>query len=257
MNLSRKKKLTITYIITLLIIASIAGTLISNGLEIKYKSKNIPKTKKPKIKTYAGPPSLPENIGAIVAPENAMKDQLYKEALKTLKKSIENRTKNEVQILYPSSSIPSGKIITVGNHERNSFTPQNTSLLENSVSDSFALKNYEKGNRKILAVIGGNRLGDVFGVYRLSDEIITGETINVENIFSENYTSTPAMKIRMVDLGGVGLAPNPDVWWQNYSMNPQRFENVVSADPPFVKEKAFQRVKKDFKKYVRRMVALG
>ncbi len=256
MNLSRKKKIGLTYLIILLILGSLIGTLASKGLKIKYKSKKIPETNTPQVKTYADPKPLPDKIDAIVAPENAKTTQIYQEALQTLKKSIKNRTGEETTILYPTSPIPSGKIIAIGSPERNSFVSENLSL-ENLSRDSFKLKTYEEKNRKILAITGGSKLGDVFGIYRLSDEIVTGETLDVENIFSTDYTSTPALKIRMVDLGGVGITPNPDVWWQNYSMNPQRFENVVSADPPFVKEKAFQRVKKDFKEYVQRIVALG
>ncbi len=259
MNLSRNKKIVLTYLIILLTISSLAGLTLSKKLKIKYKPKNIPDTADPQVKPYSNPAPLP-NINAIIAPENALKTPLYQKSLKTLEKSIENRGGKNIDILYPSSpssSNVSGKIIAIGSPERNSFIPRNITSNENLSHDSYTLKSYEKDNQKVLAITGGSELGDAFGIYHLSDEIITGETINIENLFSSNYTSTPALNIRMVDLGGVGIEPNRDVWWQNYSMNPQRFENVVSAEPPFVKGKAFREVKEDFKKYVQRMISLG
>ena len=64
------------------------------------------------------------------------------------------------------------------------------------------------------------------------------------------------LELRLVDSGGVGV-PLTDGWGTDYSHDLRVFREVIKEDPPYVDPVAFERVAKDWRTYVDRMVAYG
>jgi hypothetical protein len=101
--------------------------------------------------------------------------------------------------------------------------------------------------------MGGDVMGDVYGLYKVADTLLTGT-----DIFELNETITPALKYRFVDTGAVGIKYAPQAWdSENYSHNTRAFYHVILKKPPYVDEKAFSEVEVQFKEYVHRMISYG
>lgn len=69
--------------------------------------------------------------------------------------------------------------------------------------------------------------------------------------------NTASIKLRLVDIGAVGVIPDSAEWGNNYSHNVRQFENVIIPDSPYVNENNFNVVEKDFGKYVELVDSLG
>jgi len=233
------------------------GNEVNSFLNIQFHPKDLPEIPQFQVSLHDRPLPIVGNISAIVVPENSTSDDLYNRSITTLLEVLESRTGNKPKILEPDSPIPDGRIIAIGSHERNPFVPNNIDLPSDFDYDSFALRTYTSGNKEILAIIGGSKLGDAYGIYWLADEILTGTSLGGKDIFSQNVTLIPKIKLRLVDLGGVGIVPNPEEWGNDYSLSSRRFEDVILEDPPYINETAFERVKEEFKEYVHRMIAYG
>lgn len=63
----------------------------------------------------------------------------------------------------------------------------------------------------------------------------------------------PALQLRIVDEGAVGIVGDPADWGDDYKHNTRAFESVILADAPYVDAAEFARVERDFQAYVDRM----
>jgi hypothetical protein len=64
------------------------------------------------------------------------------------------------------------------------------------------------------------------------------------------------LELRLVDSGGVGV-PLTDDWGADYSHDLRVFREVIREQPPYVDGVGFERVAKDWRTYVERMVGYG
>ena len=107
-----------------------------------------------------------------------------------------------------------------------------------------------------LGIVGGSRLGDAYGMYRLADEILTGT--DDAALFGQPRSFKPAMSQRLVDLGGVGIPQDPARWDPtNYSHHLRAFEDVWLPEAPYVDQEKLAEVQAQFADYVQRMIAYG
>lgn len=66
-----------------------------------------------------------------------------------------------------------------------------------------------------------------------------------------------ALPLRLVDMGGVGIAPDASRWGRDYLHDALVFHDLILADPPYVDDAAFRRVAADWERYLDRMAAYG
>jgi hypothetical protein len=66
----------------------------------------------------------------------------------------------------------------------------------------------------------------------------------------------PALSLRLVDTGGVGIPPS-DTWGADYSHDRRVFRDVVLERSPYVNQAALDRVDREWRDYVRRMLDYG
>ena len=66
-----------------------------------------------------------------------------------------------------------------------------------------------------------------------------------------------ALRIRMVDLGGVGVVPDSTQWGNNYEHNQRFFEEVMRVGPPFVDEEALALEREKLGFYCGKMAGYG
>ena len=245
------------YLTLILGLATFVGNEVNSFLGIGFYPKELPEVPQLQATLHERPLPIVDNISVIVVPKNSTINDLYNRSITTLLKALESRTGSKPKILEPDSPIPSGRIIAIGSHQRNPFVSNNIDLPSDFDNDSFALRTYTNGNQTILAVIGGSKLGDAYGIYWLADEILTGVSLSGKDIFSQNVTSIPRIKLRLVGLGGVGIVLNPEEWGDDYSLNDRRFEGIILKNKPYINETAFEIVKEEFKEYIHRMIAYG
>jgi hypothetical protein len=65
-----------------------------------------------------------------------------------------------------------------------------------------------------------------------------------------------AFSLRLVDTGGVGV-PMAGDWGRDYSHDLRAFREAILEKPPYVDEAAFDRIERQWRAYVDRMVAYG
>jgi hypothetical protein len=68
--------------------------------------------------------------------------------------------------------------------------------------------------------------------------------------------SRTAFTLRLVDSGGVGIPLDGD-WGKDYSHDRRVFRDVILQEPPYVNDAAFQRVDREWRSYVDRMLEYG
>jgi hypothetical protein len=102
-----------------------------------------------------------------------------------------------------------------------------------------------------VTVQAGTRLGAVYGLYHLARCARDGRAIVSESV-------APAFRRRYVDLGAVGIAPDPGAWsGDDYTHNLRTFHCVLLPRAPWVDPEELARARRQLETYVRRMVAFG
>ncbi|BBM86001.1 hypothetical protein [Candidatus Uabimicrobium amorphum] len=101
-----------------------------------------------------------------------------------------------------------------------------------------------------IGVFIGNHLNHFLAI-KIKDKKLPQPLKNI------NETTPRTLKLRMVDMGGVGIVTNPKDWGNSYSHNTRRFENVFLTEEPFVSREAFEKVFVDYCKYIDHTAALG
>ena len=235
-----------------LLLGYIVATQLSGFLGIKFIAKDLPAVATPA--TVA--PSLKETtltpVAAIVLPDGALRDDLYIRAAGALADAATTRTGQRPQVIEAGSEQPTGRLIIVGVQARPELASTKHELGEAFVFTPLATANGERS----LAVVGGSRLGEAYGIYRLADEVLTGMDDAV--LFSQSHAFVPAIRQRLVDLGGVGIPQDPAGWDPtNYSHNLRAFEGVFLPEAPYIDQAKFTEVQAQFADYVQRMIAYG
>lgn len=247
-----KVKTAVVIAVGLLLGAVIAGQL-NAFLGISFTAKDLPHeavyTPGPPLQPAA--PLLP--VAAIVLPDGARQDELYLRAATELAGQLEVRSGQRPAIVDSPADAPAGRQIFVGAAN----APDAAATLRFASPEAFAfVPSQETGGEPSLAVIGGGRSGDVYGLYRLADQVLGG--VDEATLYGAARAFAPALARRLVDLGAVGIPQDPARWDPtNYSHHLRAFEDVFLAGPPYVDEAQFAVVEQQFHDYVQRMIAYG
>lgn len=230
----------------------IAGQL-NAFLGISFTPKDLPK----EAAYTPGPPLQPvaplSPVAAIVLPDGALQDELYTRAAVEMADQLEARSGQRPAIVDSPAAAPAGRQILVGAAN----APDEAATLRFESPEAFAFVPFAgEAGEPSLAVVGGGRSGDVYGLYRLADDVLGG--IDEAAIYGETRSVAPALAQRLVDLGAVGIPRDPARWDPaNYSHHLRAFEDVFLAGPPYVDESGFAEVEQQFQDYVQRMIAYG
>ena len=250
--MSRPQIFALIYLTASLLLGLFIAYNINAYLGIEFNPKTLPQ-----IPTYQArtPESLEpiDPIAAIVIPQGAMRVDSYRRAVDVLVQVIAQRSGKQPLIIEVAQTLPEGGVIAVGDHSRNDFVEQSAPALKDP--DAFALRAYRQDGRQVLAVLGASPMGDIYGMYRLADEL---RARNEEEVFSLDQTYYPALSYRFVDMGAVGIPYDPAGWDpEDYSHHDHAYEDVILPTAPYIDEAAFLRVEKEFKDYIQRMIAYG
>ena len=246
-----KLKAALVVIIGLLL-GYLVAIQLSGFLGIKFIAKELPAV----VTAAAVAPSLKETpldpVAAIVLPAGALQDDLYVGAADALADAVATRTGQRPQALEAGSEQPTGRRIVVGAQTAPELAGAKPESAEAIAYVPFATASGQQS----LGVVGGSRLGDAYGMYRLADELLAGADDTA--LFSRQRIFTPAMRQRLVDLGGVGIPQDPARWDPtNYSHHLRAFEDVFLPEAPYVDQEKFAEVQAQFADYVQRMIAYG
>ncbi len=111
------------------------------------------------------------------------------------------------------------------------------------------------GTPQALRIDAAGETGAVRGVYDLAADIRAGRDIS-ERI---GQTVTSKLPFRMVDLGAVGVDPDPSEWEDgtNYSHVSEAFADAYLPEAPYVDSAALADSADDWEQYLRHILALG
>jgi len=120
-----------------------------------------------------------------------------------------------------------------------------------TTDDSYTLS----GDANALVIEAESEAGAARGVYDLAESVRTGTDVTA------NLGEQPgaALPFRMVDLGAVGVDPDPSQWVDgtDYSHVSRAFEDVYLAEPPYIDEAALAVAYEDWEEFVRHSIANG
>jgi hypothetical protein len=250
-----KLKAVLVIIIGLLL-GYMVATQLGGFLGIEFIAKDLPADVAPDAVTPSQEQASKETplnpVAAIVLPPGALQDDLYVRAADALADAVAMRTSQRPQIVEAGSEQPAGRRIVVGAQT----APELASAKPESAESSTYMPFATASGQQSLGVVGGSRLGDAYGIYRLADEMLAGA--DDAALFSQQRTFEPAMRRRLVDLGGVGIPQDPARWDPtNYSHHLRAFEDVFLPEAPYIDPLKFAEVQAQFADYVQRMIAYG
>ncbi len=141
----------------------IAGQL-NAFLDISLTPKDLPQEAVYTRDSSMGPAAPLSPVAALVLPDGARQDELYTRAATELANQLEARSGQRPAIV--DAPADAGRQIVVGAAN----APDAAATLRFSSPEAFAFVPTEGiGGEPSLAVIGGGRSGDVYGLYRLAD----------------------------------------------------------------------------------------
>ena len=111
------------------------------------------------------------------------------------------------------------------------------------------------GTASALRIEAAGESGAVRGIYDLAEQIRTGEAVT-EHLGEE---VTAALPFRMVDMGAVGVEPDPAAWepGTDYSHASKAFAEVLLPEAPYIDEEALADAFADFDEFIRHSLANG
>lgn len=111
------------------------------------------------------------------------------------------------------------------------------------------------GTASALRIEAASETGAVRGLYDLAQQVRTGQSV-AEHLGEE---VTSALPFRMVDMGAVGVEPDPAAWepGTNYSHASEAFAQVLLPEAPYIDEAALAEAFDDFDEFVRYSLANG
>lgn len=200
-------------------------------------------------------------VEMIVLPSHGLIEEHYRSAAEALATALEARAGTRPVIVArpiyepgtpgeePAMELP-GRALTVGNATPAAFTPPPL-----ADPQGFAVAPYERDGRAHVALAGGSKRGEIFGMHQLAGALWSGA--EEASVFAAR-TVTPALPLRFVDPGAVGVLRDPARWDPtNYSHNMRTFVHAIKSEPPYVDEALFANIATDLDAYLRRMLAYG
>lgn len=229
-----------------LLVGLLAAYQFDRFLGIGFTPKQLPVV--PTFEASNAERSLPElpPVDAVSVPPGA--DELYRRAASKLAEALHARTGRLPKLVEGSYPPCAGRVITIGREEKRAAG-------QGQSGESFSIRSYAEGDCRILAVEGAGRSGDIYGAYRLADELYSFGRDG--DIFDLNVSVSPALPYRFVDSGAVGIVPDAGAWGEDYSHHSGVFLDVILPDYPYVNEDAFERVRVELEEYLHRMVSYG
>nr|BFF08910.1 hypothetical protein GCM10025699_02130 [Microbacterium flavescens] len=111
------------------------------------------------------------------------------------------------------------------------------------------------GTATALVIEAAGESGAVRGIYDLAHQVRTGQSV-AEHLGEE---ITSALPFRMVDMGAVGVEPDPAAWepGTDYSHASKAFAQVLLPESPYIDENALDEAFADFDEFVRHSLANG
>lgn len=228
-----------------LVLSTLAAAGVDRFFGISFTSKPLPVKEKPRKLSPAKP--LPDiaRIDAIRIQAGAMDNESCKRAVTRLSEAISKRTGHRPVLEDENpGSVRNGRVIAIGEETDIRFDNPG----------AFSFRPSKHGSLQILNVIGGSEFGKICGIHRLADEILGNEN---PDIFDLNLDISPALSLRLVDPGAVGIVPDPEHWGNDYKHHHGEFYDMILPRPPFVNETAFKRVESEFSEYTLRMISYG
>jgi hypothetical protein len=251
--MKHSKLKTVVIIGISLLLGYVLAVQLNAFLGISFTAKDLPQ----EAAYTPGPPLAPSAplapVNAIVLPDGALQDDLYTNAAAALADQIEARSGQRPAIVDSPTAALAGRQILVGAAN----APDQAAALRFATPEAFVFAPFAApDSSQSLAIVGGGRSGDVYGLYRLADDVLGG--VDEATLTGETRSFTPALAQRLVDLGAVGIPQDPARWdAANYSHHLRAFEDVFLAEPPYIDEAEFAEVEQQFHDYVQRMIAYG
>ncbi|MGL4256169.1 MAG: hypothetical protein ACRCSL_07520, partial [Microbacterium sp.] len=111
------------------------------------------------------------------------------------------------------------------------------------------------GTPTALRIEAASATGAVRGIYDLAYQVRTAQPVAAR--LGEEVTSR--LPFRMVDMGAVGVEPDPAAWepGTNYSLASEAFAKVLLPEAPYIDEAALDEAFADFDEFVRHSLANG
>jgi hypothetical protein len=206
-------------------------------------------------------------VTAIVLPSTTQSQERHRRAAEALAAAIEARTGTRPAIAVAPArepgavpagepggapgAGPAGRLITIG-----TATPEVSPQAATPADpQSFTVAPYELAGQAHVAIVGGSARGEIYGMHHLADALWSGA--EEAEVFA-GRTVSPALPLRFVDPGAVGVLRDPSTWDPtDYSHNLRTFVHAIKNEPPYVDEALFEEIMVDLDAYLQRMVAYG
>jgi len=126
-----------------------------------------------------------------------------------------------------------------------------TAFEAGSTDDTYTLT----GSAAALTITADTETGAARGLYDLAAQIRAGRAVD-EHV---GETVTSRLPLRMVDLGAVGVTPDPQQWESgtDYSHVSRAFADVFSPSAPYVDDAALAEASDDWEQFLEEIVAKG
>jgi hypothetical protein len=245
---------TIIYVAAALSIGFLVARHINSFLDIRFESKCLPLPAPYSLSARTKPP-LPviDRVNVIIIPKGCLQDELYRRAVTQLADSFELRSGFRPNIVDSGLPPLSGRSVVVGAAV---FDPAITQIAPPPCpTDAFQIRSWSQADSQILAITGGSRLAEVYGIYWLADTL--WGRIDDANLLRLNTTISPTLQDRFVDIGGVGIVPRAELWGTDYLHHTRAFQDVFLLNHPYVDDTAFRRVQTEFADYLHHMISYG
>lgn len=118
-------------------------------------------------------------------------------------------------------------------------------------SDTYRLE----GTPEALRIVADGETGAVRGVYDLAAAVRDGRPVDA----GLGRSASSRLGFRMVDLGAVGVTPDPAEWaaGTDYSHASKAFLDVILPEAPYIDQAALESAREDFEQFVHHVLADG
>jgi hypothetical protein len=186
------------------------------------------------VAATVGAPATYDVVRTVVMPSD---DPLLQLAARTYADALEARTGTRPAVVVGASGGTDGRTTVVA--------------LDKALPLNVGTTNRDQGYRlatqgQVLTVAAQERQGAAAGLFALADTIESGRPLPADGTFA------PALGIRMLDSGAVGVEPDPEAWRSgtDYSHNSLAFRDAILTDAPYVDQEALAEDAADFRAFV-------
>jgi hypothetical protein len=201
------------------------GVVVGDALGIRTESSEQMDPAAPAVPAIAAAVAPPE-FDAVAAPHTIRVDQAVVELRDAVAEASERAGEASLTVVIGEEGVDSG-------------------------NDTYRLA----GTPDALRIEAATETGAVRGVYDLAAQVRAGASVT-EHLGEEVTSRLP---LRMVDLGAVGVDPDPAQWepGTDYSHASKAFADVLLPDAPYIDEAALEVAYEDFDAYLKHSVANG